>query len=164
MVLDTNEHNFGCQQWFGLILGSLWHFITKCYRHYYKMRQLLYYKMRLKFITKCVRFSITKCDSFIIKCDEFITKCDGYYEMQRLLQKTSVQPWRKEKSTYKKPMSNTPKHIIHKKDPMNYICKVSLINIIYYYLNDLEKFLFKSFVFKQEVNCSIQNICITRLV
>ena len=61
-------------------------------------------------------------------------------------------------------MSNTPKHIIHKKDPMNYICKVSLINIIYYYLNDLEKSLFKSFVFKQEVNCSIQNICITRLV
>ena len=53
------------------------------------MRQLFYYIMRQKFITKCVRFFITKCDSFIqnaavflqnvaviTKCDNFITKCD----------------------------------------------------------------------------------------
>ena len=29
------------------------------------MSQLLYYKMQLKFITKCVRFFLKKCDSFI---------------------------------------------------------------------------------------------------
>ena len=39
--------------------------------------------MRQKFITKCVRFFITKCDSFI-------TKCDSYYKMQRLLQIAAV--------------------------------------------------------------------------
>lgn len=29
------------------------------------MSQLRYYKMRLKFMTKCVRVFIKKCDSFI---------------------------------------------------------------------------------------------------
>ena len=38
------------------------------------MQQLFYYKMREKFITKCVRF--------------FITKYDSYYKMRRLLQIT----------------------------------------------------------------------------
>ena len=32
------------------LLSSSWHFILKCYRYYYKMRQLFYYKMGLKFI------------------------------------------------------------------------------------------------------------------
>ena len=40
--------------------------------------------MRQKFITKCVRF-------FITKCDDFITKCDSYYKMRRLLQIATVQ-------------------------------------------------------------------------
>ena len=44
----------------------------------------VYYKMRQKFITKCVRFFDTKCDSFI-------TKCDSYYKMRRLLQIVTVQ-------------------------------------------------------------------------
>ena len=35
-------------------------------------------------ITKCVRFFITKCNSFI-------TKCDSYYKMRRLLQIATVQ-------------------------------------------------------------------------
>ena len=54
--------------------------------------------MRQKFIIKCVRFFITKCDSFlenatvITNCDDFITKCDGYYKMRRLLQIATVQP------------------------------------------------------------------------
>ena len=46
---------------------------------YYKMRQVLlqnattvYYKIRGKFIKKCVRF-------FIKKCDDFITNCDSTY-------------------------------------------------------------------------------------
>ena len=33
------------------------------------MRQLFYYEMRQKFITKFVRFFITKCDSLITNCD-----------------------------------------------------------------------------------------------
>ena len=40
--------------------------------------------MRQKFITKCVRF-------FITKCDNFITKWDSYYKMRRLLQIATVQ-------------------------------------------------------------------------
>ena len=48
------------------------------------MRQLFYYKVRQKFITKCVRF-------FITKCDDFITKCNSYYEMRLLLQIATVQ-------------------------------------------------------------------------
>ena len=48
------------------------------------MRQLFYYNMRQKFITKCVRFFITKCNSFI-------TKCDSYYKTRRLLQIATVQ-------------------------------------------------------------------------
>ena len=62
-------------------------------RHYYKIRQLCYYKMQQKFITKCVSF-ITKCDrnllqnapgfllqnvTVITNCDDFITKLDSYY-------------------------------------------------------------------------------------
>ena len=36
--------------------------------------------MRQKFIKKCVRFFITKCDSFI-------TKCDSYYKLRRFYDK-----------------------------------------------------------------------------
>ena len=48
------------------------------------MRQLIYYKMRQKFVAKCVRFFFTNCDSFI-------TKCDSYYKMLRLLQIATLQ-------------------------------------------------------------------------
>ena len=47
------------------------------------MRQLFYYKMRQKFIAKCVRFFITKCDSFI-------SKCGSYYKLRRFLQIDTV--------------------------------------------------------------------------
>ena len=52
------------------------------------MRQLFYYKIRQNVITKCVRFFITKCDSFITKCK--ITKCNNYYKTRRLLQIATV--------------------------------------------------------------------------
>ena len=61
------------------------------------MQQLFYYKMRKKFITKCIRVFITKFNSFITKCDiitkrnNFITKCDSYYKMQGLLKIATVQ-------------------------------------------------------------------------
>ena len=40
------------------------------------MRQLLYYKLPQTFVTKCVRFFVTKCDGFI-------TKCDVYYKLRQ---------------------------------------------------------------------------------
>ena len=43
------------------------------------MRQLFYCQMQQKFITKCVRLFITKCDSFV-------TKRNSYYKMRQLLQ------------------------------------------------------------------------------
>ena len=43
------------------------------------MRKLFYYKMRQKFITKCVSFYITKCDSYY-KLRRF------YYKMRQLSQ------------------------------------------------------------------------------
>ena len=43
------------------------------------MQQLIYYKMRQKFITKCLRFFITKCNS-CYKLRQF------YYKMRQLLQ------------------------------------------------------------------------------
>lgn len=49
-----------------------------------KMRRLFYYKIREKFITKCVR-------SFITKCNSVITKCDSYYKMFCLLKNALVQ-------------------------------------------------------------------------
>ena len=49
---------------------------------YYKMRQMLLQNataILLQNMTKCVKFFITKCDSFI-------AKCDSYYKMRRLLE------------------------------------------------------------------------------
>ena len=54
-----------------------------------QMRQLFYYKMRQKFITKCVRFLLQNTTVIRI-CDDFITKCDCYYKMGRLLQIATV--------------------------------------------------------------------------
>ena len=42
----------------------------------------LYYKMRQKFITKCVKFFVTKHDDFIRNAT-FITKCDVYYKLRQ---------------------------------------------------------------------------------
>ena len=50
--------------------------ITKCDSYFIL-------KMQQKFITKFIRFLITKCD-------DFITKCDSYYKMRRLLQTATV--------------------------------------------------------------------------
>ena len=38
--------------------------------------------MRQKFITKCVRFFITKCDRFITKCDSYYKLRQFYYKMR----------------------------------------------------------------------------------
>ena len=43
-------------------------------------------QIRQKFITKCVSFFITKCDSFITKCDSYYKLRQLYYNMRRLLQ------------------------------------------------------------------------------
>ena len=51
------------------------------------MGQLFNYKMRRKFIIKCIRLFITKFNSFvaklITKCVDFITNCDSYHKMRR---------------------------------------------------------------------------------
>ena len=70
----------GDKSGYGFIFGSLRHFFIKCDRYCYKTGQLFYYKMRQKFITKCVKF-------FIKKCYSFITKCDGYYKMRQFYHK-----------------------------------------------------------------------------
>ena len=61
------------------------------------MRLLFHYKMRQKFITKCIRFFITKYDSITTKydsittkCTDFITNCDSYYKMRCLLRNASI--------------------------------------------------------------------------
>ena len=68
------------------------------------MRQLVYYTMRQKFITKCDRSLLQNASGFlqnaavllqnaivITKCDDFIKKCDSYYKMRHLLQIATVQ-------------------------------------------------------------------------
>ena len=50
----------GVKSGYSFIFDLLWHFVTKCDRYYYKMRQPFYHKMRQKFIKKCVRFFIDK--------------------------------------------------------------------------------------------------------
>ena len=63
--------------------------ITKCDKIFYR-------KMRQKFILKCVRYLITKYDSFITECGRYyknamvliqnataITKCDAYHKMRQ---------------------------------------------------------------------------------
>ena len=52
------------------------------------MRQLFYYKMRQNFITKCVRFIITKCDSS--KCDSYCKMRRFYYKMRQSLQNATL--------------------------------------------------------------------------
>ena len=68
-----------------LILGvnsvSLLQFITKCYRYYYKMRQLFYYKIWQRF-----RFFITKCNNLITKCDSYYKLRQFHYKMWQLFQ------------------------------------------------------------------------------
>ena len=48
--------------------------------NYYRLRQLFYYKITQKFITKGVSF-------FILKCDNVITKFGSYYKMRRFYSK-----------------------------------------------------------------------------
>ena len=51
------------------------------------MRQLLYYKLRQKFITNCITFLLKKCDSLITKYDSYYyNMCRFYYKMRQLLQ------------------------------------------------------------------------------
>ena len=75
IVLDVRKSNFESQQW---LRFHTWFIITL----YYKIWQILQnakavsLQMLQKFLTECVRFCITKCDSFI-------TKCDFYYKRRR---------------------------------------------------------------------------------
>ena len=50
------------------------------------MQKLFYYKKRQKFITKWVRFFITKCDSFITNTDSYYKLRRFYHKMLQLLQ------------------------------------------------------------------------------
>ena len=77
---------------YGFVFGSLWHFITKCGRHYCKMRQLFHYKMRQKLWQNASGVLLQNVTvllqnpSVITKCVDFITKFDSYCKMRRLLQ------------------------------------------------------------------------------
>ena len=61
------------------------------------MRELFYYIMRQKFITKCVGFLLQNASvllqnaAVITNCDDFITKCNSYSKMRYLLQIATVQ-------------------------------------------------------------------------
>ena len=70
----------------GFKFGSLWYFTTKCDIYYCKTRHLTYYKIQQKFITKCIRLCITKCNSFIINFDSYYKMCWYYCKMQQLLE------------------------------------------------------------------------------
>ena len=68
------------------MFDSLWHFIAKCYRYYYKMWQLFYYQMRQKFITK-MRQVFYKMRQFYHKMQHSYYKLwRFYYKMWQLLQ------------------------------------------------------------------------------
>ena len=80
-VLDTKKSIFGSQEWFSChirfiktLYYKMWHILLQ-----YATAILLqnatkvYYKMRQKFITKCVKF--------------FIAKSDSYYKMRRFYNK-----------------------------------------------------------------------------
>ena len=54
------------------------------------MRQLLCYKIQHKFITKSVKFFITKSVDFIIKCDNYYNMRQIYYTLRQLLQNATV--------------------------------------------------------------------------
>ena len=90
----------------GFIFDSLWHFITKCDRYYYNVRQLFYYKMRQKFIAKCGRFFVTKRDSFILKCNSYYKLRQFDYKMWQLLQNaTFIINCDSTRNRYKEPRS-----------------------------------------------------------
>ena len=67
-----------------VLLPNAAKFITKCLR--------LFITKCESFITKCDNFiakcdsCITKCDDFITKCDSCITKCDVYYKLRQYIQ------------------------------------------------------------------------------
>ena len=73
---------------------DIWFILTLYYkydRHYYKMGQLFYYKMRQNLIAKCVRCFVTKCDSFITKFDSYCKMRQFYYKIRRSLQNAPIQ-------------------------------------------------------------------------
>ena len=66
----------------GFIFGSLWQFITKCDRYYYKIRQLFYYKMRHVFYQKMRQFyhkmrQLLQITTILLQNATFITNCDS---------------------------------------------------------------------------------------
>ena len=81
MVLDRRKPVLGSQQWLQLHISFIMRFYYKM-RCYSKVRQLFYYKIWQKSITKYVRF-------FFTKCNNFITKCNVYFKVRQLLQNTT---------------------------------------------------------------------------
>ena len=51
------------------------------------MRQLFYYKIRQKFISKCVRFFIENA-TVLLQNATVITKCDVYYKLRQYINTT----------------------------------------------------------------------------
>ena len=73
-----------------LIFDSLWHFITKYDRCYYKMGQLFYYKMRQTFIFcyKMRQFyyimrQLLKWQEMLLQKTTFLRKFDVYYKLRQ---------------------------------------------------------------------------------
>ena len=66
-ALRHQQHSMSMVLATRFIFDSLRHFITKYDRYYCKMWQKFITKQKL--ITKCVRFFITKCNSFSTKCN-----------------------------------------------------------------------------------------------
>ena len=80
---------------FDFIFGSLRYFITKCDRYYYKIRQLIYYKLLqnllqiasgfvLRNVTVLLQFMTLLQNALILlQSTTVITNCDVYYKMCR---------------------------------------------------------------------------------
>ena len=66
------------------MFNSLRHFITECDTCYYKIQEPFYYKMRHRFITKCISFFYYKMRHFcnkmrrLLQNATFLTKCVGH--------------------------------------------------------------------------------------
>ena len=63
--LDTMKPVFGSQHRLRLHISFIMALYYKIQQIILQMRQLFHYKMWQRFITKRIRFLITKCDNFI---------------------------------------------------------------------------------------------------
>ena len=74
-----------------LIHLTFHHFIIKCDRDYYNMRQLFYYNYNKRLLQKVSDFLLKnatvllKYVTVITKCVDFTTNCESYYKVRCLL-------------------------------------------------------------------------------